>query len=172
MSYFGRNRTSETARAAWKGRVACEPPTAAAGVILPWQGRWLAEGQTEGFPAIVRVPPPSRAPRATPPLPGEVGWKPPLSVIPVKAGIQLSTGSAPEFLSVGCRPFSATFNAKEAPQRRLSTSAKFDVYERGMFRFMSDAIGFRNSRAAEGGYLFEFNFARRRRPDRPSDMPH
>ena len=26
-------------------------------LILPWQGRWLAEGQTEGCPAIVRVTP-------------------------------------------------------------------------------------------------------------------
>lgn len=26
-------------------------------LILPWQGRWLAKGQTEGCPAIVRVTP-------------------------------------------------------------------------------------------------------------------
>ena len=33
------------------------PTPASVHPILPWQGRWLAEGQTEGCPAIVRGTP-------------------------------------------------------------------------------------------------------------------
>ena len=77
----------------------------AALIILPWQGRWLAEGQTEGCPAIVTVTPLRPALRARHlPCQGRMA-KNHHSRHSREGGNPTLYRVGAKILSVGCRPF-------------------------------------------------------------------